>query len=95
LSKRRQKPGQAPSNTRLCVKHRPVNEMEYRMQRYRERVLEPPGEEEEEEDEPEVMEEHVTITRKGGENQGSGGKERERERERVKAALLCKMRRLS
>lgn len=44
LSKRRQKVGQAPSNTRLVVKHRPMNANEFRMQRYRERQLEPPGE---------------------------------------------------
>ncbi|XP_022904241.1 RNA polymerase II-associated factor 1 homolog [Onthophagus taurus] len=51
LSKRRQKIGQAPSNTRLVVKHRPMDEQEFRMQRYREKQLEPPGEEE---DEPEM-----------------------------------------
>lgn len=51
LSKRRQKVGQAPSNTRLIVKHRPLDAQEFRMQRYREKQLEPPGEEE---DEPEM-----------------------------------------
>ncbi|KRT82764.1 hypothetical protein AMK59_4051, partial [Oryctes borbonicus] len=51
LSKRRQKVGQAPSNTRLIVKHRPLDAQEFRMQRYREKQLEPPGEEE---DEPEI-----------------------------------------
>ncbi|PSN29950.1 RNA polymerase II-associated factor 1 [Blattella germanica] len=53
LSKRRQKIGQQPNNTRLVVKHRPLNAQEFRMQRYRERQLEPPGEEEEEEDDEE------------------------------------------
>lgn len=43
LSKRRQKVGQAPSNTRLMVKHRPMKANEFKMQRYRERQLEPPG----------------------------------------------------
>ncbi|XP_017783239.1 PREDICTED: RNA polymerase II-associated factor 1 homolog [Nicrophorus vespilloides] len=48
LSKRRQKVGQTPSQTRLVVQHRPMDEQEFRMQRYREKQLEPPGEEEEE-----------------------------------------------
>ncbi|KAH1000004.1 hypothetical protein HUJ04_008227 [Dendroctonus ponderosae] len=59
LSKRRQKVGQAPSNTRLMVKHRPMKANEFKMQRYRERQLEPPGEDDEEleiEEEPEEME---------------------------------------
>lgn len=51
LSKRRQKVGQAASsNTRLIVKHRPMDAQEFRMQRYREKQLEPPGEEDEEMD---------------------------------------------
>jgi len=56
LSKRRQKIGQPPNNTRLVVKHRPLNAQEFRMQRYRERQLEPPGEEEEEDEEEEEEE---------------------------------------
>lgn len=44
LSKRRQKAGQTASNTRLIVKHRPMDAQEFRMQRYREKQLEPPGE---------------------------------------------------
>lgn len=43
LNKRRQKAGQAPSNTRLIVKHRPMDASEFRLQRYREKQLEPPG----------------------------------------------------
>ncbi|XP_049778651.1 RNA polymerase II-associated factor 1 homolog [Schistocerca cancellata] len=57
LSKRRQKVGQQPNNTRLIVRHRPLKAQEYRMQRYRERQLEPPGEEEEEEEDEEDEEE--------------------------------------
>lgn len=57
LSKRRQKMGAQTSNTKLIVKHRPLTAAEHRVQRYRERQLEPPGEEEdeemEEEEEPE------------------------------------------
>ncbi|XP_033165140.1 RNA polymerase II-associated factor 1 homolog [Drosophila mauritiana] len=47
LNKRRVKVGQQPNNTKLVVKHRPLDSMEHRMQRYRERQLEVPGEEEE------------------------------------------------
>ncbi|XP_052869222.1 RNA polymerase II-associated factor 1 homolog [Anopheles cruzii] len=63
LSKRRQKNAQQQSNTKLVVKHRPLNVNEHRVQRYRERQLEPPGEEddedieEEEEEEPEEADE--------------------------------------
>ncbi|KAJ3665030.1 hypothetical protein Zmor_000547 [Zophobas morio] len=48
LSKRRQKVGQPASNTRLIVKHRPMDANEFRMQRYREKQLEPAGDEDEE-----------------------------------------------
>ena len=34
LSKRRLKPGQQASNSKLVVKHRPLNKNEHRMQRY-------------------------------------------------------------
>ncbi|KAH0566843.1 RNA polymerase-associated factor [Cotesia glomerata] len=51
LSKRRQKAGQQPNNTRLAVKHRPLTASEFKMQRYREKLLEPPNEDEEEEEE--------------------------------------------
>lgn len=50
LSKRRQKAGQAASNTRLIVKHRTMDAAEFRMQRFREKQLEPPNEDEEEMD---------------------------------------------
>merc|ERR1712228_299981 len=56
LSKRRLKPGQQISNSKLVVKHRALNKQEMKMQRYRERNLEPLNEEEEdmsEEDEEE------------------------------------------
>ncbi|XP_013116528.1 RNA polymerase II-associated factor 1 homolog [Stomoxys calcitrans] len=57
LNKRRMKVGQQPSNTKLVVKHRPLEANEHRMQRYRERQLEPPGDEEEEEEMEESEEE--------------------------------------
>merc|ERR1712012_386083 len=44
LSKRRLRAGQQPSNSKLVVRHRPLNKTEHKMQRYRERHLEPPGE---------------------------------------------------
>jgi len=57
LSKRRLKPGQQISNSKLVVKHRPLNKQEMKMQRYRERNLEPLNEEEEDMSEEEEEEE--------------------------------------
>lgn len=57
LSKRRQKIGQPANNTRLIVRHRPLNANEFRMQRFREKQLEPPCEEDEDEEEEEEEEE--------------------------------------
>lgn len=59
LSKRRQKAGIQPSNTKLVVRHRPLNAAEHKMQVMRERQLEPAGEEEEEEMEVENAEENT------------------------------------
>lgn len=59
LSKRRQKVGQQPNNTRLIVRHRPLNAIEFRMQRYREKQLEPPGEDDEDEEEEEEEEQET------------------------------------
>lgn len=56
LSKRRQKIG-VQSNTKLVVKHRPLNAVEHKMQVTREKQLEPAGEEEESESEVEEEEE--------------------------------------
>ncbi|XP_016974998.1 RNA polymerase II-associated factor 1 homolog [Drosophila rhopaloa] len=77
LNKRRVKVGQQPNNTKLVVKHRPLDGMEHRMQRYRERQLEVPGEEEEEEVEEELEEDEeqtqvIAETEKTGED-ASGG----------------------
>ena len=44
LSKRRLKAGQQASNSKLVVRHRPMIKQELKMQRYRERNLEPPNE---------------------------------------------------
>lgn len=62
LSKRRQKVGQQPNNTRLIVRHRSLNANEFRMQRYREKQLEPPGEEDEDEEEEEEAQQEVEKT---------------------------------
>lgn len=61
LNKRRQKAGQQPNNTRLVVRHRPLNATEFRMQRYREKQLEPPNDEDDEEEEEEEEEETQLI----------------------------------
>ncbi|KAI8044889.1 hypothetical protein M5D96_001064 [Drosophila gunungcola] len=71
LNKRRVKVGQQPNNTKLVVKHRPLDGMEHRMQRYRERQLEVPGEEEEEEIEEE-LEEDEEPTQVMGETEKTG-----------------------
>jgi hypothetical protein len=44
---------------RLIVRHRPLNANEFRMQRYREKQLEPPGEEDEDEEEEEEEEQET------------------------------------
>lgn len=86
LSKRRLKAGQQASNSKLVVKHRPLNRQELKMQRYREKNLEPPNEEEEisDDDEEEEEEEKLPETAEGGENRSrsnsasSGGSQRSR-----------------
>ncbi|XP_050069439.1 RNA polymerase II-associated factor 1 homolog [Anopheles maculipalpis] len=74
LSKRRQKNAQQQSNTKLVVKHRPLNASEHRMQRYRERQLEPPGEEDDEDIEEEEEEEEDEEEAQGTQTQGGEGK---------------------
>jgi len=65
LSKRRMKQGQQANNSRLVVRHRPLNAPEHKTQRFREKMLEPPGEEEEEEEEEEEDEEELEAEDKG------------------------------
>merc|ERR1712173_225145 len=65
LSKRRLKQGQQASNSKLVVKHRPLNKQELKMQRYRERNLEPPMEEEEDK-ESSAEEEEEQLPETGG-----------------------------
>lgn len=78
LSKRRQKAGQTPSNTRLVVKHRPMNNTEYRMQLYREKQLQPVGEDDDEEENEEEME--------LDQNQDEAGEENENEEDKTRGA---------
>ena len=66
LTKRRLKAGQQASNSKLVVKHRPLNKQELKMQRYRERNLEPPNEDEEISEEDEEEEEQLPETAEGG-----------------------------
>merc|ERR1712025_1074652 len=57
LTRRRLKPGQQISNSKLVVKHRTLNKQELKMQRYRERNLEPLAEDEDMSEEEEEEEE--------------------------------------
>lgn len=68
LSKRRLKAGQQASNSKLVVKHRPLNKQESRMQRYRERNLAPPNEEDEISEEEEEEEQLPETAEGAGEN---------------------------
>ena len=45
------KNGQAPNNTRLVVKHRPLNSNEFKMHRFREKQLERQGYDDDDDDE--------------------------------------------
>jgi RNA polymerase II-associated factor 1 len=59
LSKRRQKLGAQANNTKLVVKHRPLNAAEHKMQVMRDKQLEPQGDDDEEMAESEPEEEEV------------------------------------
>lgn len=86
LSKRRLRAGQQPSNSKLVVGHRPLNKTEHKMQRYRERHLEPPGEEEEEMSEDEEEEETLPQTTEQGDGENrSRSNSRSRSRSRSKS----------
>ena len=88
LSKRRLRAGQQPSNSKLVVKHRPLNKTEHKMQRYRERHLEPPGEDEEEMSEDDDEEENLpeTTEQADADNRSrSQSKSRSRSRSRSKS----------
>merc|ERR1711974_363130 len=99
LTKRRLKAGQQPSNSKL-VKHRPLNKNEHKMQRNREKHLEPIGEDDEEEEElseeeeeeklPETTERAARSRSRSGSRSsrsrsGSRSKSRSRSRSRSKS----------
>lgn len=69
LSKRRLKPGMQPNNSRLVVRHRPLNETEFTVQEKRMSYLEPPQEEEEEEQEEEPTQDEEEENEKAGSEQ--------------------------
>lgn len=71
LSKRRLKPGMQPNNSRLVVRHRPLNETEFTVQEKRMSYLEPPQEEEEEEEEEPEQEEPAQEEDEENEKAGS------------------------
>lgn len=77
LSKRRQKAGTAPNNTRLVVRHRPMDANEFNIHRQREKQLQHPIEEEDEEEDEESAgeEDKKQEEKKTDENKGSGDEE--------------------
>lgn len=76
LSKRRQKLGAQANNTKLVVKHRPLNAAEHKMQVNRDRFLEPQGDEDEEMEQSEPEEENTTAKVADAEMKDEGRKSR-------------------
>lgn len=85
LSKRRLRAGQQPSNSKLVVSHRPLNKTEHKMQRYRERHLEPPGEEEEMSEEEEEEENIPNTTEQADAENRSRSNSRSKSRSRSRS----------
>lgn len=85
LSKRRVKTGtQVATNTRLIVKHRPMDAAEFRMQRFREKQLEPANEDDEEmEVEPDNNDENTEEQEQERGNDSQDESEREDTREKA------------
>ena len=86
LSKRRLKAGQQISNSKLVVKHRPLNKQEHKMQRYRERNLEPLQEDEDMSEEEEEEEEQEMDADKDGKRSRSGSRSKSRSKSRSRSA---------
>nr|XP_045597463.1 RNA polymerase II-associated factor 1 homolog [Procambarus clarkii] len=87
LSKPRLKQGQQPNNSRLVVRHRPLIAQEHKSQRFREKMLEPPGEEEMENEKAlkmysgkEMRETSIDINMYSAKGSDSEGSERSRSR---------------
>jgi len=96
LSKRRLKPGQQISNSKLVVRHRPLNKQEHKMQRYRERNLEPLAEDEDMSEEEEEEEEEEQQQQDQQSNRGkSGSRSRSRSRSVSRSKSRSKSRSVS
>merc|ERR1719431_2336071 len=93
LSKRRLKAGQQISNSKLVVKHRPLNKQEHKMQRYRERNLEPLQEEEDmSEEEVEEEEEQEAEGARDGKRSRSGSRSKSRSKSKSRSGSRSKSR---
>jgi len=88
LSKRRLKAGQQIGNSKLVVKHRTLNKQEMKMQRYRERNLEPLQEDDEDmsEDEDEDEEEEKLPETRSRSGSRSRSRSRSKSRSRSRSA---------
>lgn len=76
LSKRRQKAGSQATNTKLVVRHRPLNAVEHKMQVNRDKQLEPAGDDDEE------MEEEIEEETEEKETANEQAKDGEKKRSR-------------
>jgi len=92
LSKRRLKAGQQVSNSKLVVKHRPLNKQEHKMQRYREKNLEPLQEEDEMSEEDEEEEEETLGGGQGNVRSRSGSRSRSKSSSRSRSKSKSKSR---
>merc|ERR1712066_187215 len=92
LSKRRLKAGQQISNSKLVVKHRPLNKLEHKMQRYRERNLEPIQEDEDMSEEEEEEEEQETGGAGDDKRSRSASRSKSRSKSRSRSGSRSKSR---
>merc|ERR1712029_535082 len=90
LSKRRLKAGQQISNSKLVVKHRSLNKMEAKSQKYRERNLEPLQEEEEDMSEEEEEEDDHEGGKKDRSRSKSGSRSVSRSKSRSKSRSVSR-----
>merc|ERR1712112_290017 len=90
LSKRRLKTGQQISNSKLVVKHRSLNKMEAKSQKYRERNLEPLQEEEEDMSEEEEEEDDHEGGKKDRSRSKSGSRSVSRSKSRSKSRSVSR-----
>merc|ERR1719427_1398172 len=86
LSKRRLKAGQQISNSKLVVRHRTLNKQEMKMQRYRERNLEPIQEDEDMSEEEPEEQEAVSKSNRSRSRSASGSRSKSRSKPRTKSS---------